>query len=71
MRVTAQFIKSGDMYAAHIVEIPGVNTQGNTLNEAKENLKDALDLFLDYARTEAHAQAIAEDNIIEEVLEVA
>ena len=30
-----------------IEEIPGVNTQGKTLKEAKENLKEALLLILE------------------------
>ena len=31
-------------YIAYIEEIPGVNTQGETLAEAKENLADALEM---------------------------
>ena len=31
-------------YIAYIEEIPGVNTQGETLEEARENLADALEL---------------------------
>jgi predicted RNase H-like HicB family nuclease len=31
-------------YIAYIEEIPGVNTQGETLDEAKENLADALEM---------------------------
>jgi predicted RNase H-like HicB family nuclease len=34
-------------FAAYVEEIPGVNTQGETLEEAKENLKDALQLILE------------------------
>ncbi len=34
-------------YAAFIEEIPGVNTQGDTLEEAKKNLKEALELVLE------------------------
>ena len=37
-------------YIAFIEEIPGVNTQGETLQEAKENLMDALNLTLDFHR---------------------
>jgi predicted RNase H-like HicB family nuclease len=29
-----------------VEEIPGVNTQGKTLEEARENLKDALEMVL-------------------------
>lgn len=30
-----------------VEEIPGVNTQGKTLKEAKQNLKEALELVLE------------------------
>ena len=43
---TAVYRKSGKWYSGWIEEIPGVNTQGKTLREAKENLKDALLLVL-------------------------
>jgi len=35
---------------AWIEEVPGVNTQGRTLKEVKENLKDALLLVLETNR---------------------
>jgi predicted RNase H-like HicB family nuclease len=34
-------------YAAYVEEIPGANSQGETLEEAKENLKDAVLLVLE------------------------
>jgi predicted RNase H-like HicB family nuclease len=43
---TAIYKKRGDHYVAWIEEIPGVNTQGKTKQEAKENLKEALLLIL-------------------------
>lgn len=43
---TAIYQKHGDNYIAWIEEIPGVNTQGKTRKEAKENLKEALELIL-------------------------
>lgn len=43
---TANYNKIGRWYSAWIEEIPGVNTQGRTLSEAKENLKEALLLTL-------------------------
>ena len=43
---TAIYKKSGKWYLGWIEEIPGVNTQGRTLRETKENLKEALSLFL-------------------------
>ena len=43
---TAVFEKRGRWYVAYIEEIPGVNTQGRTLTEARRNLKYALRLIL-------------------------
>ena len=50
---TAVFKKSGRWFVAWIEEIPGVNTQGKTMQEARENLRDALALMLAYNREEA------------------
>lgn len=44
---TATFKKSGAFYAAWVEEMPGVNTQGRTIAEARENLKEALGLVLE------------------------
>jgi predicted RNase H-like HicB family nuclease len=38
--------KNKEGYSGYIKEIPGVNTQGTTLKETKENLKEALLLIL-------------------------
>ena len=47
---TATYMKRGRWYLAFIQEIPGVNTQGRTLAEAKRNLKEALSLVLEANR---------------------
>ena len=47
---TAVFEKHGRWYMAYVEEIPGVNTQGRTLAEARENLKEALQLILEENR---------------------
>lgn len=44
---SAIYQKSGKWYLGWIEEIPGVNTQGKTLKEVKENLKEALLLILE------------------------
>ncbi|OGG39688.1 hypothetical protein A3A21_00090 [Candidatus Jorgensenbacteria bacterium RIFCSPLOWO2_01_FULL_45_25b] len=44
---TALYKKQGKWYVGWIEEIPGVNTQGRTLQEAKLNLKEALNLVLE------------------------
>lgn len=42
--------KHGRWYVAWVEEIPGVNTQGKTLPEARRNLKEALHLMLEENR---------------------
>lgn len=46
--ITAVYIEVPEGgYAAYVEEIPGVNTQGDTLDEAKFNLKEALIMVLE------------------------
>ena len=47
---TAVFQKRDKWYVAYIEEIPGVNTQGRTLKEARANLKEALQLIIEANR---------------------
>jgi len=42
--------KRGKWYVVYVEEIPGVNTQGRTLVEARHNLKEALTLVLEANR---------------------
>jgi predicted RNase H-like HicB family nuclease len=43
---TSVIEKRGRWYVAYVEEIPGVNTQGRTLSEARRNLKEALTLVI-------------------------
>lgn len=43
---TAVFEKVNDWYVGYIEELPGANTQGKTLEEARENLREAVELIL-------------------------
>jgi predicted RNase H-like HicB family nuclease len=45
-RFTAVFERDGDWWIAYVEELPGANTQGRTLEEARENLKEAIALVL-------------------------
>ena len=47
---TAVIEKKGRWYVVWVEEIPGVNTQGKTLAEARRNLKEALQLILEQNR---------------------
>ena len=51
MEFTAVYKKHKKWYLGWVEEIPGVNTQGRTLKEAKANLKEALDLVLEVNRS--------------------
>ncbi|MFZ1321789.1 MAG: type II toxin-antitoxin system HicB family antitoxin [Ignavibacteria bacterium] len=44
---TAVLIKEDDLYLAYAEELPGSNTQGKTLEEAKENLKEAIEMVIE------------------------
>lgn len=37
-------------YIAFVEELPGANTQGDTLDEARENLREAIELILETNR---------------------
>jgi predicted RNase H-like HicB family nuclease len=53
MTLTAVFMQVPEGYVAFIEELPGANTQGATLDEARENLREAVALVLDANRTMA------------------
>ena len=67
MNLTAVYVRSGAWIAAWIEEIPGVNTQGATLEEARANLRDALALMLEDQRADSEA-ALADQTVIEREL---
>jgi predicted RNase H-like HicB family nuclease len=37
-------------YVAYVAELPGANTQGETLDEARENVSEAIQLILETNR---------------------
>ena len=50
MVFTAVYQKVPEGYIAFVEELPGANTQGTTLEEARENLVDAVELVLETNR---------------------
>jgi predicted RNase H-like HicB family nuclease len=64
---TALYIKSGEWWAATVEEIPGVNTQGRTLEEARANLQEALQLVLDAARADL-AESTKGEEVVKEII---
>lgn len=57
MKLTAIFEKVPEGYIGFVEELPGANTQGDTLEEARSNLADAVELVLEANR------ALAEESI--------
>ncbi len=50
LELTAVFRKVPEGYIAFTEELPGANTQGSTMEEARANLKEAVLLVLDANR---------------------
>lgn len=66
---TAIYKKSGKCYLGWVEEIPGVNTQGKTLKEAKVNLKEALLLILETSKF-LNKKEVSNGKIIRESLSI-
>ena len=67
MRLTAVYMKVPEGYVAFVEELPGANTQGETLDEARANLEEAVALDLE-ANRELSEQALAGADVIRETL---
>ena len=66
--LTAVFRKVPEGYIGYVEELPGANTQGDTLEEARENLKEAIALVLEANRELAEETLIGADVIREPLL---
>jgi len=69
-KFTAVFEQDGDWWIGYIEEIPGVNAQGRTIDEARENLKEAVKLIVE-ANRELARRETAGRAVIREELKVA
>jgi len=67
MQLTAVFKKFPQGYAAFVEELPGANTQGATLEEARKNLAEAVQLVLEANRLLAE-ESLAGEEVIREPL---
>ncbi len=68
LRYNAVFEQIGDWWMAFAEELPGANTQGRTLEEARENLKEAIQLIVEANRELAQSRAEGHQVIREELL---
>jgi predicted RNase H-like HicB family nuclease len=67
---TAVFLKAPEGYVGYVEELPGANTQGATLAEARRNLKEAIRLVLDVNRRLSR-KGTGNKRVIREKIEVA
>jgi predicted RNase H-like HicB family nuclease len=67
-RFTAVFQKEGKWWIGYVEELPGANTQGRTLEEARENLKEAVMLIIEANRELAESELEGKEVIREEFL---
>jgi predicted RNase H-like HicB family nuclease len=62
MQLTAVYIEVPEGYVAFVEELTGANTQGETLEESRENLREAVELVLE-ANRELAQEALAGKNV--------
>ena len=67
MNLTAVYQKVPEGYIGFIEELPGANTQGATLEETRENLKEAIELVLEANRILAQ-EDFQDENLIRETM---
>jgi predicted RNase H-like HicB family nuclease len=65
MQLTAVYCKVPEGYVAFVEELPGANTQGASLEEARANLVEAVDLVLDANRVLSEESIQGQDVIRE------
>ncbi len=67
LTLSAVYLKVPEGYIAFVEELPGANTQGATLEEARENLKEAVEMVLEANRA-LTAGAVKGEDVIREQL---
>ena len=58
MKLTLVISKGDEFFIGTIKEIPGVITQGESIEETKENIMDALGLYLEAMEAESHLENV-------------
>ena len=67
-KFTAVFETIEDWWIAFVEELPGANTQGETLDEVRENLREAVRLIIESNREIARRQTKGKNVIREELV---
>ena len=68
MTFTAVYQKVPEGYIAFVEELPGANTQGASLDEARVNLREAVELVLEANRALAEEELEGQDVLPEPIL---
>lgn len=69
LKLTAIYEKADEGgYIGYVVELPGANTQGETIEETRENLKEAVTLLLECYREDAEDRFAAANDATKEEL---
>ncbi len=69
LKLTAVFVQVPEGFVGFVEELPGANTQGATLDEARENLREAVELVLE-ANRELAQQSTAGQHVTREPFEL-
>lgn len=64
-QLTAVYQKVPEGFIAFVEELPGANSQGETLDEARANLREAIQLVLEANRTLAK-ESLGDKTVIRE-----
>lgn len=67
LKLTKIFQKVPEGYIGFVEELPGANTQGNTLEETRKNLEEAIELVLEANRILAEEQLEGQEVIRESI----
>jgi predicted RNase H-like HicB family nuclease len=65
MQLTAVYMPVPEGFIAFVEELPGANTQGATLEEARENVAEAVNLVLE-ANRELAEKSLAGQSVVRE-----
>jgi len=69
MKLTAVYLKVPEGYIGFVEELPGANTQGETLEETKANLEEAINLVLEANRILAE-ESLQGQEVIKEPISI-
>jgi len=68
VQLTAVFRRVPEGYVGFVEELPGANTQGDTLDQARANLAEAVTLVLEANRALAEEELLGDLDVIREPL---